>query len=268
MNPPDEDYATPVRLAIYLEIGWSDFLFDAPKGKANDNGMPYPNPLRDVVSPQFPRAVAALARSWAEGIALDAQNICDVGGATGRTVFELERQFPESERLVLVEPSKRFCEWALRLLSSDCPLPEFPIVDRVDAPRWVSARSRPPPLARAAERLTVVNETLEGYRPSQGFDLITCLNVVDRHPCPSALVNSIGRLMNDGGLLVLSCPFDFDEISTPDPEAWLDDLNVLFAGSSDWTHVGEDEVCYEFRSHNRSWTRFSAQLVGKRWRGK
>ena len=44
------------------------------------------------------------------------------------------------------------------------------------------------------------------------------------------------------------------------------DLNVLFAGLSSWSHVGEDELFYEYRSHDRSWTRLSAQVVGKRWR--
>jgi hypothetical protein len=71
--------------------------------------------------------------------------------------------------------------------------------------------------------------------------------------------------MNDDGLLVLSCPFDFDQKSTPDVGTWIDDLNTHFAGTSSWSHVGEDELFYEFRSFNRSWTRFSAQVVGKRW---
>jgi SAM-dependent methyltransferase len=268
MNSSDEDYATPERLAIYLEIGWSDFLFETPRVNVSDNGRPYPNPLCDRVPPNFPLAVATLARSWAKDISLDARSLCDVGGATGRTIFEFERQFSGLEQLVLVEPSGRFCEWARRLLSSDGKLPQVPLVDRVGSPRWVAPRTRPPPISRANERLTIVNETLERYQPQSGFDLITCLNVVDRHPCPSEVVDSIGRLMNDDGLLVLSCPFDFDQKSTPDVGVWIDDLNALFAGTSSWSHVGEDEVFYEFRSHNRSWTRFSAQVVGKRWHAK
>ena len=266
MDPFDEDYATPERLAIYLEIGWSDFLLKTPRDSISDTGLLYPNPLFDRVPPNFPLAVATLARSWARDIALDAKSFCDVGGATGRTTFEIARQFSGLQQLVLVEPSERFCEWAHRLLSSDCKLPEIPLVDRVSFPRWVAPKTRPPPIPRAKERLTIVNETLERYRPQQGFDLVTCLNVVDRHPRPVDVVNSIGGLMNDGGLLVLSCPFDFDEKSTPDVGMWIDDLNALFVGASSWSHVGEDDVFYEFRSHNRSWTRFSAQVVGKRWR--
>lgn len=267
VSGPDEDYATPERLAIYLEIGWSDFLLEAPAAGRRDTGLPHPNPRVDRVPPAFPRAVATLARAWAADISLDPRSLCDVGGATGRAVFEFDRLFPGLERLVLVEPSERFCGWARRLLSSDCRLPKVPLVDRVGAPRWVAPRTRPPPLPRAKERLAVVNAALERYRPDAGFDLITCLNVVDRHPCPAVVVENLGRLMNEGGLLVLSCPFDFDLGSTPEVGAWIDDLNALFAETSAWSHVGEDEVFYEFRAHKRSWTRFAAQVVAKRWQG-
>lgn len=265
MKTLNYDYATPTRTAIYLEIGWSDFLFGTSIGVEENNGLLYTDPLRDCVPPRFPREVAALARTWATDISLDARCHCDVGGAVGRTVFEIERRFSELDQLVLVEPSERFCEWARLLLSSDAKPPDVPIVDRVGSPRSVTPRKRPAPIPRANERLTIVNETLEHYHPKNGFDLVTCLNVVDRHPCPAEVVNGIGRLMNDNGLLVLSCPFDFDERSTPDVESWVDDLNTLFVGTESWTHVGQDEIFYEFRSHNRNWTRFSSQVVGKRW---
>ncbi|MGI9452267.1 MAG: hypothetical protein ACR2QH_16755, partial [Geminicoccaceae bacterium] len=126
MNSLDDDYATPERLAIYLEIGWSDFLFATSSDADSCQSKPYPSPLHDRVPPQFPIAAVALAHDWATNISLDAKSFCDVGGATGRTVYEFERQFPGLEQLVLIEPSKRFCEWAKRLLSSEDDLPDIP----------------------------------------------------------------------------------------------------------------------------------------------
>ena len=268
MNSLDDDYATPERLAIHLEIGWSDFLFATSPDAESDQSRSYPNPLHDRVPPQFPIAMAALAQNWAMNISLDAKSFCDIGGATGRTVYEFERQFPGLEKLVLIEPSKRFCEWAKRLLSSEEDLPDIPTVGRKGSPQWSIAKARPSPLARADERLTIVNETLERCRPRQGFDIVTCLNVIDRHSCPSKLVKEIGRIMNDNGLLILSCPFDFHEQSTPNAESWVDDLDILFAGLDSWDDVGESEIFYEFRAFNRCWTRFSSQVVGKRWQGR
>jgi SAM-dependent methyltransferase len=266
MNSLDDDYATPERLAIYLEIGWSDFLFATSSDADSCQSRPYPSPLHDRVPPQFPIAAVALAHDWATNISLDAKSFCDVGGATGRTVYEFERQFPGLEQLVLIEPSKRFCEWAKRLLSSEDDLPDIPTVGRKGSPQWSTAKARPSPIARADERLTIVNETLESCHPRQGFDIVTCLNVIDRHPRPSELVKEIGRLMNNNGLLILSCPFDFDEQSTPNAESWVDDLDILFEGLDAWDDVGQSELFYEFRAFNRSWTRFSSQIVGKRWR--
>lgn len=268
MNSLDEDYATLQRLAGFLESHWSDFLFETPNGVAPNQGLPYPNPLCDRVPPSFYIGVADLARSWAKDISLDARRLCDVGGAVGRTVFEIERRFLGLEQLVLIEPSGRFCEWARRLLSSDGMLPEVPVVDRKGSPQWFSPTTRPPPIPRADERLTIVNETLERYHPQNGFDLVTCLNVLDRHPCPAELVNGLGRIMNDNGLLVLSCFFDFNESSNPDKGSWIDDLDALFVGTDSWSDVGRDELLYEFRTFKRNWTRFSAQVVGKRWRAK
>lgn len=265
MDSLDEDYATPQRLAIYLEIGWSDFLFGTGESSDPDKRVRDPNPLRDRVPPSFPIAVAKLAQQWIADASLDIRSFCDVGGATGRTVFEFDGRFPGLEKLVLVEPSRRFCDWAQRLLSSDDELPDVPLVNRAGSPKWLAAKSRPSAVARARERLTIFNGTLERFLPQSGFDLVTCLNVTDRHPCPRELVRGIGRLMNDEGLLILSCPFDFHETSTPNPDSWIDDLNTLFVGSDSWSHVGQDELFYEFRSFNRCWTRFSTQVVGKRW---
>jgi SAM-dependent methyltransferase len=124
---------------------------------------------------------------------------------------------------------------------------------------------RPPPLPEAGARLSIINTTLERHQPGEKFDLVTCLNVVDRHPYPRTLIGSIANVIAEGGLLVISCPFDFRIETTPDRGDWIDDLNDLFAHSGGWESVGEAEVYYEFRSSSRKWTRFATQVVCMRW---
>ncbi len=265
MTSGDDDYATPDRLAIYLEIGWSDYLFGTPQSTCSGEESTYPSPRRHRVFPDFPISAVKLARQWTKAIALKPSSVCDVGGATGRAVFELDKRFPDLERLALLEPSKRFCDWATRLLSCDDTLPEVPSVDRIGAPQWVAPVSKPRPIARACDRLSIINVPLESYSPERGFDVVSCFNVIDRHPNPPELLQALERLMNDGGLLLLSSPFDFRVTSTPDPAFWIDDLNVLFRDTASWSHIGEDELFYEYRLHNRSWTRLCAQVVAKRW---
>ena len=258
--PQDQDYATPERLAIYLEKGWSDYLFGTA-ADGSDGGAP--DPLRRRVPPAFPIAVAELARTWAETVSLAPRSVCDVGGATGRLLFELDRRFAGLERLELVEPSARFCQWAERLLASSAELPAVPTPGAPGSPVAVDPRGRPPPLAGAERRLKIFNRPLEDHRAEGGYDLLACLNVVDRHPDPRALVARLGGLLREGGLLLMSCPFDFDETVTPNPETWIEDLNELFAGVPGWRHVGQEELFYEYRSHRRSWTRLAAQVVAK-----
>ncbi len=260
----DDSYATQERLAIYLEAGWSDFLLGAGNDKSSDEVPGYPNPVVNYVPPDFPRAVARLAKQLVTDTGLDAKRYADVGGATGRTVYEVDHLFPEMTSLVLVEPSEIFCDWATRFLASDVDLPDIPVVDVPGVPKFIKPRSRPSSISDADRRLSIHNQFLEDHNPRDGYDLVTCLNVVDRHPQPLEVVVHFERFMNEGGLLLMSCPFDFHEGSTPDRANWISDLNSLFEGRS-WEHVGEYELYYEYRGHRRSWTRLTAQLVGKRW---
>lgn len=210
--------------------------------------------------------MANLAYSWATDISSHIRRVCDIGGGTGRALFELEQRFPELHQLVLVEPSRRFCEWARLLLSRDGCLPAMPIVNNINAPQWMNPVNRPPPIPHAAERLTIFNGTLKEYKLDEGFDLVTCLNVMDRHPAPKKLVTAIGSIMNDRGLLLLSSPLHFSEQTTPNVENWVDDCNALFEDVKSWEHVGEEQLFYELCLYNRNWTRYSSQVVGKRWR--
>lgn len=256
-----DSYATTDRLAIYLEIGWSDYLIEPKATSATAEHLPYPNPLEDYVLPHFPIRVAKLARSWADQQGSTIKSYCDVGGATGRTVFEINGNFSGLERLALIEPSRTFCTWAERLLKTGDELPEFPAMLRAGRPALIKAHNRPPPLPDANARLSIVNTTLERYQPSAKFDLVTCLNVVDRHPYPRTLIGSLANILADDGLLVISCPFDFRVETTPDRGDWIDDLKDLFGRSGSWTCVGEEQIYYEFRSSNRKWTRFASQIV-------
>ena len=268
MKPQQQDYATEERLAMYLEAGWSDFLFEPTDEIKSAQARSYPDPFRHKVPPDFFCNVATLAESWVGDLSVGPKSFCDLGGGTGRTVFEFERKFPSLERLVLVEPSGRFCDWAHRLLASDERLPDVPILNRVGATRWVAPRTRPPPIPRADQRFAIVEGTLEEFEPKHKFDLVTCLNVVDRHARPMEIVHRLGEVMNDDGLLIMSSPFDFSERATPDRTSWIDDLNFLFEDTDCWSHVAQDELFYEFRFFNRNWTRFLSQVVGKRRREK
>ena len=109
----ETDYATLLRLAIYFEVAWSDYLFgDRSPDRAGRN---YPNPRTDQPTPCFFQSAVRLANEWAGNARLNVRSICDIGGSTGRAIYEADKLFPHLDRLALVEPSEQFCLWAERL---------------------------------------------------------------------------------------------------------------------------------------------------------
>lgn len=257
-----EDYATPQKLAMYLEAGWSDFLFEQPSNSITSKRETKPGIDDELVKPVFFQEVARLAKSWANEIALEIRSVCDIGGGTGRTIYELDREISGIDNLTLVEPSAAFCHWAGMLLASEIPLPDLPMVNTAAGPIYVSASGRPAPIPLGADRLKILNKNLEECAGLKNFDLVTCLNVVDRHHQPKDMISHIKDIMSPSGLLIISSPFDFDQNSTPDEDSWIDDLDSLFDNS--WETIGESELFYEFRPFNRKWTRYSSQVLGKR----
>ena len=261
----DDEYADSLREAIYLEIGWSDFLFQRSSHSTTAENAAYPNPLYDLVAPSFYQEIAGLVEAWVRKCSLIPNNYCDIGGGPGRTIHEIGARFPNLNQLVLAEPSKIFCDWARRLLIPDGQPPEVPMLRTGGLPVWNPPHSWPPPIPQARNRISIVNKSVEELTEDSRFDLITCLNVVDRHPDPSSVISTISKHMNENGLLVLSSPMDFRSDTTPEQANWIDDLNTLFSRNDTWSHVGQCELLYEYRSSSRSWTRLCSQVVAKRF---
>lgn len=177
-----DEYADSVREAIYLEIGWSDFLLQRSSHTARVENAPYPNPLYDYVAPSFYQEIADLVEVWMCENSLIPNNYCDIGGGPGRTIYEIGDRFPTLKQLVLAEPSSIFCDWARKLLIPEGQPPEIPRLRASGSPVWNPPHSWPTPISQARNRISIVNKSVEELREDNRFDLITCLNVVDRHP--------------------------------------------------------------------------------------
>jgi SAM-dependent methyltransferase len=265
MKTEDKDYATPNRLAMYLEMGWSDFLISPSRPYMEQTTGSWPNPRVDVVRPDFYLQIADLCKEWSHAENVAVRSTCDIGAATGRLSYELASRFPMLEKIVAVEPSVGFSNWARRLLCQEDQLPPIPLLGAVGRELQAIATSRPTPLTQSTTaEVEVVISTAEEFRSAHvQFDLVTCLNVADRHPEPFSLVETLSQLVVPGGLLVCSSPLDFQLEWTPDEKTWLESLHQLFPPST-WSDVAESDVYYEFRHYNRAWTRFSCQVVCKR----
>jgi hypothetical protein len=99
-------YASLEYQAIYLRAEWADILFPGAHPDVPETPALEPDPLIGTGRPgHFYQRVAAITAAWASGLGLEAQRACDVGGSTGRLLFEFAKRLPDMTELVLAEPS-------------------------------------------------------------------------------------------------------------------------------------------------------------------
>jgi SAM-dependent methyltransferase len=259
-------FADPEFVATYLHAEWGDVLFP---GAGQSTVSLHSETLEgcDGQPGRFYRQAALVVKQWAADLDLLPGRICDVGGGTGRTIFEMARQFPSATELVLAEPSGPFCGWARQLLQHDkegwqvlphaSPDGWIPVPAAPGRPAWRKAVVWPPPV----DGLQICQVPAAGVpRPPGYFDLVTCLNVADRVADPRQLIRGTLALVRPGGLAVLACPFDWQERFTPRSEWFTDWREVLPAGSAPAGRVVD--LRYEFLRQDRRLVAYLTQMIG------
>lgn len=248
-----ENYADPVFLGSLVYTDWGDVVL-----READPDLTLAR-AEATFAGAFARTTADLVKQWWPD-AEPPKRVCDVGGGTGRFLYEMARHGFGSEERVLAEPAEKFAVWARRLLCGepfdgwlpmpprDSERPEFRQVDAADLPK-------------PDERVTVFQLPAEELpRPAGHFDLVTLLNVVDRVPDPRHVVSAAAQLLRQGGLLVITSPLAFTPEYTEEAK-WVRDVHELLP-TEEWAVVGEHAgVPYEFLYYDRHITRYLSQVV-------
>lgn len=251
-QPAEDDYATLPRVARYLECGWSDVLLPTVECDSSS--------ITDPVSPQFYKDVADEIVSWIQSLGVQLESFADVGSATGRLIFEIEQRFPKMQRLVAVDSSACLCAWLSQLLNGGNEINQIPVIAGAGEVRYSMPKSLPAPIRESQQRLEVVAANIDEVADQlTGFQLVCCLNVLDRHPSPRSLMNALDKMLAPGGVLVLASPLDYDT-SALAREDQVGNLNELFAANA-WSKLGENNFKYPVRYHERAITTFISQTV-------
>lgn len=251
-------YSKDWQQAAYLEAEWSDFLL--PDFEESDQDV---DPQNGRVRPVFYQRIADLIVGWLSSVERPAKRYCDVGGSSGRTLYEMAAKATTISELVLAEPSTELADWAKKLLLKQGEVDWIPIVCEWQKCSFAKPKSLPAPIIFPNRSVEIYNCPAEEVpRPAKYFDLISCLNVVDRVASPVGLISTLTNLLAPGGLLVVASPLEFDERFVPDRESWVRDLNELFV-ADEWTSVGETSLIYDMRRYRREWIRYNSQVVAK-----
>ena len=279
-------YETDAQVAGIIEAQWSDYFV---KGDAD---VPVFDPIVDlspivatpsvaaaIVSvpiaamhparPSFFCEVAALTAETIRANSGSARSVGDVGGGAGRFLFEISKLFGGLEKKVLIEPSRRLADVAGRFLNETEVEIELPAVTAIrSASQNGSPRNVLPCKVRAvtprhidSRQTEICCTTLEEF-PGQDeqFDLLACLNVMDRHPSPPKLISGLRSHLQTGGFLVLASPFEFIPELMPDEGDVISDMDEILA-PGEWVTLAKKNVNYEVRPFERKLVRYCVQVV-------
>jgi SAM-dependent methyltransferase len=257
MTETTDRYSRPDIVAWYIENEWGDFVLS--NGKFPDGkGDPF----------AFQGAGAHFYRSVAELLderALKPRRVMDVGSASGRMLRELIKLYARADEFVGCEPSPVFTALARSILFSNPPLSKWLSVTATSTGRRLpvfveGSIANFADVSSTRSKVDLVNCGIEDLpRPKRYFDLITCLNVVDRHPAPLELVRKLGEALHDDGTLCLASPLDWRD-SPANRAQWVDCLTSLLP-HADWTVHKDVSIDYVFRVSERQIVHYKSQVV-------
>ncbi len=185
-------YESDLQVSQYCEFGWGERYFDTPN---------------------FPETCARICIETREGRAR--RRALDVGCAIGRSTLELATAF---DAVTGLDFSARFISMAERMRSEG--VIRYRIATEGDLAEYREARL-PERLGAVTERVDFWQADACNLKPIfTGYDLVFAGNLIDRLYDPGKFLDEIAGRIVEGGTLILTSPYSWDETHTPKAK-WL-----------------------------------------------
>jgi len=186
-------YMTDRDVAQYCHFGWGE------------NRLGVPN---------YPESCAKLALAYMGG--RSKERAFDVGCAIGRSSFELAREFNE---VIGVDFSARFILEAQRLKESG--VLRYTVPTEGELEEYHEVRLNKFGLEHASKKVNFWQADACNLKPIfTDFDLVFAGNLIDRLYDPRKFLEEMACRIRQGGLLVLTSPYIWQESLTP-REKWI-----------------------------------------------
>ncbi|MGZ3724085.1 MAG: methyltransferase domain-containing protein, partial [Bdellovibrionales bacterium] len=91
------------------------------------------------------------------------------------------------------------------------------------------------------------------------FDLVICSNVIDQCKEPERLVEILKKSTRDGGVLALSCSYQWQEKYIGNAVEQILNIKDLFG--TGWEVLGEANLPFQFRKYERYWMNFLSHVL-------
>jgi len=270
-------YSENDRIAQFVESDWWDVVAKWP-GVPKTTSTDLFGSAHSLYASQVASAVVKAARK----IGVSIRDVADIGSGAGRFVRELRTLSRTVRSVAVVDPNPDLLAVNALFNAGPGAFKAEPFKDqRISMPQELPlvAQSGEVVWVRTGRIPRTDNSGLKFYLGSTealgkdgNFDVVSCLNVLDRHDKPRSLIGELIGLVRRNGLLIISSPLDWQPQLTPHADR-CDTLRDLFEADGDTLTfsvrhksytlevVHEDDVAYAFRSHPRLQTIFKSQLL-------
>lgn len=191
--------------------------------------------------------------------AMTAQTMLEVGASLGRGFFEIAKRSPALRSATLIEPSNLLLDTFVQIFAGGRHT--YPVVrgNRREQVQVLFDSSHVQDAVKGID-LRLVNEPYQALAHlPDNFGLVVCLNVLDQCQDPRALVRFLQTRTAPGGVLALSCSYQWNEkhLGTSATPFW--NMNELFDDT--WTFLDETNMDFRLRIVERHWLAFTSQLA-------
>ena len=220
----------------------------------------------------YPAACARIALATMKG--KPKRRALDIGCATGRSTFELARGFDE---VIGVDFSARFIQEAQKLKEDGVLRYTMPTEGELD--NFHEVKLSDLNLGEERNKVSFWQADACNLKPIyKDFDLIFGGNLLDRLYDPKKFLDAMASRINEGGMLILTSPYTWQEESTP-KEKWiggyrrdgetistLDGLKEILG--KDFTLIGTKDIPFVIQETARKHQHTIAQMTIWEKRGK
>lgn len=257
----DTRYLDPSYTARYLEAEWADFVL---KHGAFPDGHSEPFRFQDRNVCFYTSVVQMLAENLKKLTGFRLERFADFGCASGRFVREACENFDQLVEINGYEPSGPLCGLARQLVLGEALPERLPTTDESSGTfRWFTVTPQLQAALQnsaAGRKAKFFVDSAETAEVSAGhFDVVCCLNVLDRHDNPLALIDKLRTFLRAHGLICVSSPLEWQEECTP-KDRWRNSVTE-FLDEENWQVLDQRDIAYQFRVSNRRVVQYSSQVV-------
>ncbi|WP_333004978.1 SAM-dependent methyltransferase [Vibrio coralliilyticus] len=237
----DDFYLTEKWLASYIEASWIDKCLDTKVNRPKSQNVP----TQFIHSNYSVQAAQAIAKQLSEHH-IKPESLLEVGPACGRANYELISSCEELKRVYVVEPSRRLFDAFTEILLT-------PGVSRFRAFVGEDVDLELDTNSLSNKYLPLIVETFNTPASDEltipQCDLVVCLNVLDQCESPKQVVDYLMSRVSIGGVLALSCTYQWSDKHLKVPSERINDINEYFDRT--WQKLDDQEFEYRFRVNER-----------------